>query len=317
MADTLSQNVPDFREKFSKLDPDSTISLVEFGALLHLDHRAMEDLRSRGKLPPSLPIPGAHRAVWSVRTVRIWLHRLEGGQSSRETDLANKEEKQEQQRAPGRPRKIHDVGTDVGTASLKETFKNAMAEIEETATETLDQIFLPGMTEVMRTMPNNIARSSVFAPVARGRRKMHDNSILVSHGDAEIRFSGKQLDEAQADVWMQAIKEAQRQPLGTPVVINRTELLREIGLAAQVENYRWLHRTFQDLVFAMLVVEVTKADGKAKQSVGKTRSLRLISGFDYDEENEQYRLTIDPRWALLNVTQRKGIEALQSSGSTA
>ena len=141
---------------------------------------------------------------------------------------------------------------------------------DKKAAETPRQMFLPGMDEFMRAMPNHIARSSLFAPVARGRRKMHDGSILPSRGDAEIRFSGKQLDEAQADVWMQAMKEAQRQPLGEAVTINRAEFLR--------------------------VIEVTKADGKPKLSIGKTRVLHLIAGFDYDEDSETYSLTIDPRW---------------------
>ena len=92
------------------------------------------------------------------------------------------------------------------------------------------------------------------------------------------------------------MKEAQRQPLGTPVVINRTDFLRAIGRTKGGENYKWLHRTMQDLAFAMLVIEVTKADGKPKLSIGKTRALHLITGFDYDEDSEEYTLTTDPRW---------------------
>ena len=179
---------------------------------------------------------------------------------------------------------------------VKQKAAEVAAQAEQKAAETPRQMFLPGMDEFMRAMPNHIARSSLFAPVARGRRKMHDGSILQSRGDAEIRFSGKQLDEAQADVWMQAMKEAQRQPLGTPVVINRTDFLRAIGRTKGGENYKWLHRTMQDLAFAMLVIEVTKADGKPKLSIGKTRALHLIAGFDYDETSEEYTLTIDPRW---------------------
>lgn len=179
---------------------------------------------------------------------------------------------------------------------IKQKAAEVAAQAEQKAAETPRQMFLPGMDEFMRAMPNHIARSSLFAPVARGRRKMHDGSILQSRGDAEIRFSGKQLDEAQADVWMQAMKEAQRQPLGTPVVINRTDFLRAIGRTKGGENYKWLHRTMQDLAFAMLVIEVTKADGKPKLSIGKTRALHLIAGFDYDEAREEYTLTIDPRW---------------------
>ena len=179
---------------------------------------------------------------------------------------------------------------------VKQKAAEVAAQAEQKAAETPRQLFLPGMDEFMRAMPNHIARSSLFAPVARGRRKMHDGTILQSRGDAEIRFSGKQLDEAQADVWMQAMKEAQRQPLGTPVVINRTDFLRAIGRTKGGENYKWLHRTMQDLALAMLVIEVKKDDGKPKLSIGKTRALHLIAGFDYDEDSEEYTLTIDPRW---------------------
>ena len=189
----------------------------------------------------------------------------------------------------------------------KRTYTDSMAWLEQKAAEsqtaaenkmaeTPSQMFLPGLDEFMRAMPNHIARSSLFAPVARGRKKLHDGSVLQSRGDAEIRFSGKQLDETQADVWMQAMKEAQRQPLGTPVVINRRAFLQAIGRTDTGPNYKWLHRTMQDLAFAMLVIEVTKKDGKPKLSIGRTRALHLIAGFDYDEDSEEYTLTIDPRW---------------------
>lgn len=186
-----------------------------------------------------------------------------------------------------------------GAEWLKRRNAEVAASIEKQRAADPRQMFLPGMDEFMRAMPNHIARSSLFAPVARGRRKLHDGSILQSRGDAEIRFSGKQLDEAQADVWMQAMKEAQRAPLGTPVVINRAEFLRAIGRTTQGENYKWLHRTMQDLAFAMLVIEVRKADGKPKLSIGKTQALHLIAGFDYNEDTEEYTLTIDPRWRAM------------------
>jgi hypothetical protein len=179
---------------------------------------------------------------------------------------------------------------------IKQKAAEVAAQAEQKAAETPCQMFLPGMDEFMRAMPNHIARSSLFAPVARGRKKMHKDTVLQSRGDAVIKFWGEQLDEAQADVWMQAMQEAQRQPLGTSVTINRAEFLREIGRQTGNYEYKWLHRTMQALAFAMLVIEVTKADGKPKLSIGRTRALHLIAGFDYDEATEEYKLTIDPRW---------------------
>lgn len=166
---------------------------------------------------------------------------------------------------------------------------------EQKAAETPVQMFLPGLEEFMRAMPNHIARSSLFAPVAPGRKKLHDGTILVSRGDAVIRFNGKQLDEAQADVWLQAMYEAIKQPLGESVILNRAAFLKAIGRSTAGENYKWLHRAMEALAFALLVIEVTK-DGKPKLAIGKTRALHMIEGFDYDDEAETYTLRIDPRW---------------------
>lgn len=160
------------------------------------------------------------------------------------------------------------------------------------------KMFLPGLDEFMRAMPNHIARSSLFAPVATGRKKMHDGTILVSRTDAQIRFKGKQLDESQADVWLQAMYEASKQPLGDSFIIHRAAFLRSIGRAPSGQNYQWLHRAMEDLSFAMLVMETIK-DGKIKLEVGKTRALHMISGFDYDDETEAYTLRIDPRWKMI------------------
>lgn len=166
-------------------------------------------------------------------------------------------------------------------------------ELDATAPK---QLFLPGLDDFMRAMPNHIARSSLFAPVATGRKKIHKDTVLVSRADAIIKFWGEQLDEAQADVWMQAMNEASKRPLGEPVVINRNAFLKAIGRSGAGENYKWLHRTMQVLSFAMLVIDVLTKDGKPKLAIGKTRALHMIDGFDYDDDAEAYTLRIDPRW---------------------
>jgi hypothetical protein len=160
-------------------------------------------------------------------------------------------------------------------------------------------LFLPGLADFMRAMPNHIARSSLFAPVARGRKRIHKDTVLVSRADAVIKFWGEQLDESQADVWMQAMHEASRRPLGEPVVIKRAEFLRSIGRQTGNYEYKWLNRTMQTLTFAMLVIEVRSKDGKPKLSVGKNRALHMIEGFDFDDEAGAYTLRVDPRWRVM------------------
>jgi len=161
------------------------------------------------------------------------------------------------------------------------------------------QLFLPGLEDFMRAMPNHIARSSLFAPVARGRKRIHKDTVLISRADAVIKFWGEQLDEGQADVWMQAMHEAGRRLLGEPVVIKRAEFLRNIGRQTGNYEYKWLNRAMQALTFAMLVIEVRTKDGKPKLSVGKNHALHMIEGFDFDDEAEAYTLRVDPRWRVM------------------
>lgn len=171
-----------------------------------------------------------------------------------------------------------------------------VAEQVEQEIKAPQKVFLPGLDELMRAMPNHIARSSLFAPVAPGRKTMHKDTVLVSRGDAVIKFWGEQLDEAQADVWLQAMYEAGKRPLGLPIVIQRAAFLRAIGRTDTGPNYRWLHRAMEALAFAMLVMEVQTKDGKPRLAIGKTRALHMIEGFDYDDITEVYTLRIDPRW---------------------
>ena len=160
------------------------------------------------------------------------------------------------------------------------------------------QLFLPGLSELYRAIPNHIARSSLFAPVARGSKRMHKATVLFSRKDAVITFWGEQLDETQADVWMQLMYEAVKVPLGEPVPINRAKLLRAIGRQTGNYEYQWLHRTMEALTFAMLIAQVTK-QGKLKFEVGRSESLHMIDKFAFDPGRECYTVSVDPRWRHL------------------
>lgn len=155
---------------------------------------------------------------------------------------------------------------------------------------------LPYWNEINRAIPNHLARSSLFAPVGRGHRKIHDKILLSSRADARIFFWGKQLDEADCDVWMQALHEARLSPLGIPVRINRAAFLRNIGRATGNQNYRWLHNAFTRLAYGMLAIETQKYTIGA---TSKGRVMHLLDGFDHDPETDEYTLRIDPR--MLNL----------------
>lgn len=154
------------------------------------------------------------------------------------------------------------------------------------------QLWLPFSEEEFRLLPNHLARSSLFAPVARGPRKIHDGTELASRSDVRLRFWGKQLDEADCDVWMQALHEASKVPLGQPVTINRANFLDAIGRATGKNDYLWLHAVFERLWQGGLAIEAKKYTIGATP---KSRYLRLVNGFDHNPETGSYELQIDPR----------------------
>lgn len=188
-----------------------------------------------------------------------------------------------------RPRRLDTIIDAATWARLQERAARAKARPEPR------ELFLRGLRPHMRAMPNPIASSSLFAPVAPGKKKIHKDTELVTFRGTVIKFWGEQLDESQADVWMQAMYIAGKQRLGEPVVIERSAFLKSIKRHTGGTEYDWLLRTMTALSFAMLVIEVWK-HGELTLEVGKTRALHMIEGFDYDAETGVYILSIDPRW---------------------
>lgn len=182
---------------------------------------------------------------------------------------------------------------------IKRKAAAVQASADKKAAETPVQMFLPGMTAIVRAMPNPVARSSLFAPIARGRRKFHNEMPLVTRADAVMSYTGEQLDEADADLALQLIYEARPFPLGQPVTINRAALLRAMGRATGKTQYDWLHRRMKALTVATLFIETRKADGSAKYRLGHAEAFHIVQSFRYSEDTETYTFTLDPRWAVL------------------
>ncbi len=180
---------------------------------------------------------------------------------------------------------------------VKQKAAEASARAEQKAVETPAQLFLPGFD--IGAFPNHLNRSSLFAPVARGRRKFHRQTAMVTRKDCVLEYTGEQLDEADADLIMALIAFAQPHPLGALVPLNRAELLRKIGRSTGKHDYEWLHRRIKALTEATLFLEVKKPDGSTRYTIGKTVSFRIVSGFSYDDETETYTYTLDPRWVQM------------------
>lgn len=155
---------------------------------------------------------------------------------------------------------------------------------------------LPWWPEAMQAIPNHLARSGLFAPIARGRRKLLDDVEIPSRGDVRLRYTGHQLDEADCDVWMQVLHEARRVPLGEKIVINRGAFLRAIGRSTGSKDYKWLHESLKRLRIGALYIEAKR------YTIGNTAGssiLNLVKDFDHDPDTDTYLLAMDQRLVLL------------------
>lgn len=181
--------------------------------------------------------------------------------------------------------------------SIKKEQGKKSRKSHDKKSEEVVKIFLPGMEETMRAMPNAIAKGSLFAPIARGKKKAHRETIVYESSTVIVKFWGDQLDEAQADVWMHAMYEAGKVPLGEPVVINRASFLRAIGRSTGKSDYEWLYRAMHGLAFGMISVSV-----KEKYEIGThphSEVMHIIDGFRYAPDTENYIVKIDKRWRLM------------------
>lgn len=187
------------------------------------------------------------------------------------------------------------------TARSKANLQAAEKASGEAAAETPAQIFLPGMDEIMRALPNPVADSSLFAPVARGVKKMHAGALLASRLNTTLTYWGVQLNELHADITMQLLWEQQRQgvAVGNVVMLNRNAFLKLIGWSNGGKDYKRFHRYMLELTGAMLVIESKKSNGVSKYHIGATKTFRILDNFECDEGGENYSYKLDPRWVVM------------------
>lgn len=183
-------------------------------------------------------------------------------------------------------------------ASAQERGTKSREAAEWKAAETPRQLFLRGFD--IGAMPNHLNRSSLIAPIARGKRQYHRQTVMVTRRDCVLEYTGEQLDEADGDLIMALIFFAQPQPLGTPVPLNRKALLRKIksgGIGST--QYKWLHESMKRLRAGTLFLEAKKPDGSTRYTIGKMESFNVLKDLRYNDANETYTFTLDPRWVVM------------------
>lgn len=129
------------------------------------------------------------------------------------------------------------------TASLQET----------TASQPL-AVQLPLWAEVCRGVPNSVLRSALFGVVRRGPRSFQQRVQKASVEGIRIIHTGPQLDQADLDVWEQALQLARTGGLGCRIQFTASQFLKSIGRDNGKSQHEWLKGVFARL--AASVVEI-------------------------------------------------------------
>jgi len=163
-------------------------------------------------------------------------------------------------------------------------------------------IQLPLWPEPKRGAPNAVLRGALFAAVHKDRRYM-DRELLAAQRGITIRFTGKQLDQADLDVWEQALHLARTQVLGTRCRFTEKGFLKALGRQSGKGGRDWLRSAFARLGASLVEI----SDGR------RTYGGSLLE-FYRDEDTGRTVLEINPklapffgptRWTQIDWEQRQ------------
>jgi hypothetical protein len=153
--------------------------------------------------------------------------------------------------------------------------------------------------EDVSVVPNYLARTPLFAPIQPGRRRMHDGALLASPEGVKLTFTGKQLDMADQDVFMLALKWARGVDINTSIRCNRAEFLKALGWEPSKKTgafgssaYTWLDESFDRLTSAKISIETKRYKAR----------LVLVSSWVEDTTTGEWELTLDGKILALFQT---------------
>ena len=163
--------------------------------------------------------------------------------------------------------------------------KSAFERAREAHQKVAEQATLPGVPFTPRgtaPMGNELARTPLFSPIKRGRRKVQDMVSLPSPEGIALWYFGKQLDESDRDTYLTALMLAKNTGPDTPVRINRAEFLRLMGRNQSGKAYLLLQQSFKRISTGRLFYDTPQEEG----------STPLLGPLRLDKESNEYFFTI-------------------------
>jgi hypothetical protein len=160
----------------------------------------------------------------------------------------------------------------------------AVAPIPPAPAPTAKVYQLPLWPEPVRGAPNSFLRSALFAAIQGKTRTRLKKQMLGSLQGVTVRYTGEQLDQADLDVWEQAVHLARRHPLGNVCHFTAYAFLKALGHGSGNAQYKWL----ADVITRLVACEVEL------RTKDKAYGGNLVASWKRDEGTGAYKLTLNP-----------------------
>ena len=151
----------------------------------------------------------------------------------------------------------------------------------------------------LRGGPNVLLRSALFAGIASKKRgfigiqtspeKDPEGVLLACPEGQQIRFSGMQLNQYDADVFFEVLHRSRRTPLGAEALFTGASFLAAIGRSRNNLNYEDLDDSLRRLRRGTLDVSWRGSDYKPLEYTGS-----LIRDFTRQTDDKLYRVSLHP-----------------------
>ena len=150
---------------------------------------------------------------------------------------------------------------------------------------------LPRWPHDQYSTPVAILRSALFGVIKPGRRQQLKDQELAAWPGVTIRYTGERLDQADLDVFDEALQHYQYTDycLGDAVEISSKAFLRSIGRNTGKKDREWLRSSFLRMVASAVQIKVGEVE-----YVGS-----LIHAFTYNDKTGRFHLKINPEFAKL------------------
>lgn len=160
---------------------------------------------------------------------------------------------------------------------------------------------LPCWSDTARGMPNAWLRSAIFAAIQAKTRRLLKREFIATIDGVEIRMSGWQLEQSDADVWGVFLHLARRQPIGNRILLREIQILKELVRSTGTNDRKWLKAAFVRLAGAAIEMKFN----------GQTIVGAMLKG-GWDERANMYLVEIEPHiytlymagWTQVNWEER-------------